>query len=95
MRLLCVVRFLKICPEGKVPVIKLEEKWVSDSDLITQALEEKHPDPSLAVPPEKATVYVLCGRKLFFFFYKVTVISLLVFNIWSNLHNFVVCVKLK
>lgn len=57
---MCVVRFLKISPEGKVPVIKLEEKWVSDSDVITQALEEKYPDPSLTVPPEKATVYVLC-----------------------------------
>lgn len=60
MRLLRVVRFLKISPEGKVPVIKLEEEWVSGSDVITQALEEKYPDPSLAVPPEKTTVYVLC-----------------------------------
>lgn len=51
-------RFLKISPEGKVPVIKLDEKWIADSDVITQALEEKFPDPPLAVPPEKASMYV-------------------------------------
>lgn len=53
-----VFRFLKINPEGKVPVINLNEKWVADSDVITQALEEKYPDPPLAAPPEKASVYV-------------------------------------
>ncbi len=52
-----VIRFLKINPEGKVPVIKFNEKWVSDSDVITQALEEKYPDPPLGTPPEKASVY--------------------------------------
>jgi hypothetical protein len=50
---------LKLNPDGKVPVIKFEENWVSDSDVITQALEEKFPDPPLAIPPEKASVYVL------------------------------------
>nr|GME11266.1 glutathione S-transferase DHAR3, chloroplastic [Ipomoea batatas] len=49
----------KISPEGKVPVVKIDEKWVPDSDVITQALEEKFPDPSLKTPPEKASVYVL------------------------------------
>ncbi|KAL6001626.1 putative glutathione S-transferase dhar2, chloroplastic [Asimina triloba] len=49
--------FLKVSPEGKVPVIKLDEKWVADSDVITQALEEKYPEPPLAVSPEKASVY--------------------------------------
>ncbi|KAH7860100.1 hypothetical protein Vadar_009333 [Vaccinium darrowii] len=53
--------FLKISPEGKVPVIKLDEKWIADSDVITQALEEKFPDPPLVVPPEKASV----GSKIF------------------------------
>ncbi|XP_050229940.1 glutathione S-transferase DHAR3, chloroplastic [Mercurialis annua] len=53
--------FLKITPEGKVPVIKFEEKWVPDSDVITQALEEKFPEPPLAIPPEKASV----GSKIF------------------------------
>ncbi|CAK7344051.1 unnamed protein product [Dovyalis caffra] len=53
--------FLKLNPEGKVPVIKFEEKWVSDSDVITQALEEKFPDPPLAIPPEKASI----GSKIF------------------------------
>ncbi|KAI9100285.1 hypothetical protein K1719_024503 [Acacia pycnantha] len=53
--------FLKINPEGKVPVINLDEKWVSDSDVITQALEEKFPSPPLGTPPEKASV----GSKIF------------------------------
>ncbi|KAL9427781.1 hypothetical protein AB3S75_029878 [Citrus x aurantiifolia] len=53
--------FLKISPEGKVPVIKLDEKWLPDSDVITQSLEEKYPDPPLGTPPEKASV----GSKIF------------------------------
>ncbi|XP_047965499.1 probable glutathione S-transferase DHAR2, chloroplastic [Salvia hispanica] len=53
--------FLNVSPEGKVPLIKLEEKWIPDSDVITQALEEKFPEPSLATPPEKAAV----GSKIF------------------------------
>ncbi|GER47096.1 glutathione S-transferase family protein [Striga asiatica] len=52
---------LKISPEGKVPLIKLDEKWIADSDVITQVLEEKFPEPSLATPPEKASV----GSKIF------------------------------
>lgn len=53
--------FLKISPEGKVPVLKLEEKWIADSDVITQTLEDKFPIPSLATPPEKAKI----GSKIF------------------------------
>ncbi|OAY79278.1 Glutathione S-transferase DHAR3, chloroplastic [Ananas comosus] len=53
--------FLKISPEGKVPVVKLEEKWIADSDVIAQALEEKYPEPPLATPPDKASV----GSKIF------------------------------
>ncbi|XP_044468343.1 glutathione S-transferase DHAR3, chloroplastic isoform X2 [Mangifera indica] len=53
--------FLKVSPEGKVPVIKLDEKWLPDSDVITQSLEEKFPDPPLLTPPEKASV----GSKIF------------------------------
>lgn len=48
--------FLKITPEGKVPVAKLYEKWIADSDVITQSVEEKFPVPPLATPPEKATI---------------------------------------
>lgn len=40
-------------------MIKLNEKWISDSDVIAQALEEKYPDPPLGTPPEKASVYGL------------------------------------
>ncbi|KAL5076882.1 hypothetical protein RYX36_015866 [Vicia faba] len=53
--------FLEISPEGKVPVINIDGKWVPDSDVITQILEEKYPSPPLATPPEKATV----GSKIF------------------------------
>ncbi|GAV76714.1 GST_N_3 domain-containing protein [Cephalotus follicularis] len=53
--------FLNISPEGKVPVVKFEDKWVPDSDVITQALEEKYPDPPLGTPPEKASI----GSKIF------------------------------
>ncbi|KAL2990766.1 hypothetical protein AAZX31_11G221300 [Glycine max] len=53
--------FLKVNPDGKVPVIKFDEKWVPDSDIITQTLEEKYPSPPLLTPPEKATA----GSKIF------------------------------
>ena len=52
-------RFLQISPEGKVPVLKLEDKWIPDSGVITQAIEEKFPEPPLATPPEKASAYVI------------------------------------
>lgn len=53
--------FLKISPEGKVPLIKLDDKWIPDSDVITQSLEEKFPDPPLVTPPDKASI----GSKIF------------------------------
>lgn len=53
--------FLKISPEGKVPVIKLDEEWIADSDVITQLLDEKYPSPPLGTPPEKSSV----GSKIF------------------------------
>lgn len=58
--------FLEINPEGKVPVIKHEGKWVSDSDVITQIIEEKFPEPSLQTPEGKASV----GSKIFPCFVK-------------------------
>ncbi|PPS12862.1 hypothetical protein GOBAR_AA07770 [Gossypium barbadense] len=53
--------FLRISPEGKVPVVKFDDKWVPDSDVIAQSLEEKYPDPPLVTPQEKALV----GSKIF------------------------------
>ncbi|KAL5729330.1 Glutathione S-transferase dhar1 [Ranunculus cassubicifolius] len=47
--------FLDISPEGNVP------EWVVDSDVITQIIEEKYPQPSLVTPPEFASV----GSKIF------------------------------
>ncbi|KFK44105.1 hypothetical protein AALP_AA1G216500 [Arabis alpina] len=48
--------FLDISPAGKVPVAKIDDKWVSDSDIIVGILEEKYPEPSLKTPPEFASV---------------------------------------
>ncbi|XVF83460.1 hypothetical protein PTKIN_Ptkin16aG0487500 [Pterospermum kingtungense] len=52
---------LEISPEGKVPVVKFDDKWVADSDVIVGILEEKYPQPSLKTPPEFASV----GSKIF------------------------------
>ena len=60
----CLDRFLEVNPEGKVPVVKFDDKWVSDSDVLVGILEEKHPEPSLTPPPEFASVYV--PHSLFF-----------------------------
>ncbi|KAM0004680.1 putative glutathione dehydrogenase (ascorbate) [Helianthus debilis subsp. tardiflorus] len=40
----------------QVPVAKVDDKWIADSDVITQTVEEKFTDPSLVIPPEKASV---------------------------------------
>ncbi|KAL5202812.1 hypothetical protein ABZP36_013764 [Zizania latifolia] len=54
--------FLKISPEGKVPVFNGGDgKWIADSDVITQVIEEKYLAPSLVTPPECASV----GSKIF------------------------------
>ncbi|KAI3991537.1 hypothetical protein MKX01_017156 [Papaver californicum] len=53
--------FLDVNPEGKVPVVKFDGKWVPDSDVITQTLEAKYPQPSLVTPSE----YTSVGSKLF------------------------------
>eukprot|EP00262_Sarcandra_glabra_P007144 TRINITY_DN19745_c0_g1_i1.p1 TRINITY_DN19745_c0_g1~~TRINITY_DN19745_c0_g1_i1.p1 ORF type:complete len:225 (-),score=37.27 TRINITY_DN19745_c0_g1_i1:376-1020(-) len=58
--------FLEISPEGKVPLLKCDGKWIADSDVITQIIEEKHPDPPLVTPPEFASV----GSKIFPSFVK-------------------------
>ncbi|XP_057732454.1 glutathione S-transferase DHAR2-like [Arachis stenosperma] len=58
--------FLDVNPEGKVPVIKFDDKWISDSDVIVGILEEKYPQPSLVTPPESASV----GSKIFGAFVK-------------------------
>lgn len=53
--------FLDANPEGKVPVIKNEGKFLADSDVITQLLEEKFPEPSLKTPEGDSSV----GGKVF------------------------------
>ena len=54
-----VFRFLAVNPEGKVPVIKFDDKWISDSDVIVGMIEEKYPEPPLSAPPEASSVYIL------------------------------------
>ncbi|XP_010260035.1 PREDICTED: glutathione S-transferase DHAR2-like [Nelumbo nucifera] len=58
--------FLEANPEGKVPVLKSDDKWIPDSDVITQIIEEKFPDPPLSTPSEYASV----GSKIFPSFVK-------------------------
>ncbi|XP_010477175.1 PREDICTED: glutathione S-transferase DHAR1, mitochondrial [Camelina sativa] len=53
--------FLDISPQGKVPVLKIDDKWVADSDVIADLLDEKYPDPPLKTPPAFASV----GSKIF------------------------------
>ena len=72
-----VYRFLKISPDGKVPLVKFNEKWVLDSDVITQSLEEKYPEPPLTTPPEKASV-------LAFFSFFSSSYSVVYFLFWLN-----------
>ncbi|XP_057469380.1 glutathione S-transferase DHAR2-like [Actinidia eriantha] len=57
--------FLEASPEGKVPVIKFDDKWIPDSDVIVGLIEEKYPNP-LSPPPEVASV----GSKIFPSFVK-------------------------
>ncbi|KAK2644622.1 hypothetical protein Ddye_019817 [Dipteronia dyeriana] len=60
-------RFLDIGPEGKVPVVKFDDKWVvPDSDVIVRILEEKFHEPSLFTPPGFAYV----TSKIFPTFFK-------------------------
>ncbi|KAI6676397.1 hypothetical protein NL676_037193 [Syzygium grande] len=58
--------FLEINPGGKVPLIKIDDQWIADSDVIVGILEEKYPEPSLTPPPEFASV----GSKIFISFVK-------------------------
>ncbi|KAF8021949.1 hypothetical protein BT93_G2171 [Corymbia citriodora subsp. variegata] len=57
---------LEVNPEGKVPLIKIDDKWIADSDVIVGILEEKYPEPPLTTPPEFASV----GSKIFISFVK-------------------------
>jgi glutathione S-transferase len=45
-------RFLKISPEGRVPLIKLNGKYIPDSDVIVEALEKEVPCPPLSTCPK-------------------------------------------
>ncbi|RVW49432.1 Glutathione S-transferase DHAR1, mitochondrial [Vitis vinifera] len=38
MMMMIIVRFFEVNPEGKVPVIKVDGKWVADSDVITGSM---------------------------------------------------------
>ena len=44
-------------PEGKVPVVKFDGKWVRDSDVIAGILEEKYPEPSFVTLPQFSSAY--------------------------------------
>nr|XP_043613119.1 glutathione S-transferase DHAR2-like [Erigeron canadensis] len=48
--------FLEVNPSGKVPLIKFDDKWLSDSVVIIGLLEEKYPHPPLSTPAELSSV---------------------------------------
>ncbi|XP_050141182.1 uncharacterized protein LOC126617192 [Malus sylvestris] len=56
-----VFGFTEVNPEGNVPVVKFDDKWVADSDVIVGIIEEKYPEPSLKIPPKFA--YVRLGME--------------------------------
>ncbi|KAM7492093.1 hypothetical protein LguiA_035014 [Lonicera macranthoides] len=58
--------YLEAIPEGKVPAIKFEEKWIPDSDVIVGLIEQTYPTPPLSTPSEFASV----GSKIFPSFVK-------------------------
>ncbi|CAA2987569.1 glutathione S-transferase DHAR2-like [Olea europaea subsp. europaea] len=47
-------------------MLKFDEKWITDSDVIVGIIEEKYPNPSLSPPPEISSV----GSKIFPSFVK-------------------------
>ncbi|MFS7994451.1 putative glutathione dehydrogenase (ascorbate) [Helianthus anomalus] len=51
--------FLVVNPDGKIPLAKFDDKWISDSNVTVDLIEEKYPHTSLATPPELASVYAL------------------------------------
>ncbi|MCL7036363.1 hypothetical protein MKW94_022775 [Papaver nudicaule] len=57
-------KFLEAFPEGTLPVVNFDGKWVSDPEVITQALDEKYLDSSLITPPEFASV----GSRIYGYF---------------------------
>ncbi|KAG0624663.1 hypothetical protein M758_3G265400 [Ceratodon purpureus] len=44
--------FLKISPEGRVPLIKINGKYIPDSDVIVEVLEKEFPCPPLSTDPK-------------------------------------------
>ncbi|KAI3991538.1 hypothetical protein MKX01_017157 [Papaver californicum] len=57
--------FLEANPEGTLPVVNFDGKWVPDLEVITQALDEKYPDSSLVTPSEFASV----GTRIYGYFH--------------------------
>ncbi|CAN8238860.1 unnamed protein product [Cochlearia groenlandica] len=57
--------FLKKNPEDKISMVKFDENWVPDCDVITQSLEDKYHEPPLATPSEKASVFSQANATLF------------------------------
>ncbi|XP_070671296.1 uncharacterized protein [Malus domestica] len=57
--LLVICRFTEVNPEGKVPVVKFDDKWVADFDVIVRIIEENYPEPSLKIPSKFASVLFL------------------------------------
>ncbi|MCL7032440.1 hypothetical protein MKW94_018478, partial [Papaver nudicaule] len=56
--------FLEANPEGTLPVVNFDGKWITDLEVIIQALDEKYPDSCLTTPSEFASV----GSRIYGYF---------------------------
>ncbi|KAI3996317.1 hypothetical protein MKX01_026785 [Papaver californicum] len=55
---ICVKAAPDLLGDCRAPVVKFDGKWVPDSDVITQTLEAKYPEPSLVTPLEYTSVWL-------------------------------------
>ena len=62
-------------------MVKFDDKWVPDSDVIVGILEEKYPETSLKTPPEVASVYAASFPSLFFHLIYLSVTLCTVFSL--------------
>ncbi|KAB2627201.1 glutathione S-transferase DHAR2-like [Pyrus ussuriensis x Pyrus communis] len=55
---------LRMNPEGKVPVVKFDDKWVANSDVIVGIIEEKYPERPLKTCFYHEQVYIFIKNNL-------------------------------
>ncbi|KAJ7523443.1 hypothetical protein O6H91_18G050700 [Diphasiastrum complanatum] len=58
--------FLDLSAEGNIPLMYIDEKWIADTDIILELVEQKVSIPTFRTPSEKASI----GLKIFPMFVK-------------------------